>query len=57
MDFQSRGRGRSVNLLAFLLQSLKADQCDFLGGNCSGTGFFQKIDSILVLLLKGNSKQ
>ena len=57
MDFWLRGMGRNMNLSAFLLLSLKAERCDFLGKNCSGAGAFQKIDSTLVLLLKRNSKR
>ena len=38
MDFPSEGTRRSVNLSTFMLQSLKAERCDFLGENCSGDG-------------------
>ena len=33
---------KSMNLSTFLLQSLKAERCDFLGENCSGAGAFSK---------------
>ena len=42
MDFRSEGTRRSVNLLTFILQSLKAEQCDFLGENRSGAGAVDK---------------
>ena len=53
MDFRSEGTRRRVNLLAFLLRVLKAEQCSFLGENRSGSGAVQAIDPILVLLLRG----
>ena len=58
MDFRLEGMRRSVNLSTFLLQKLKAEQCDFLGENFSGAGVVQNMDSALVLLLLGtvNSK-
>lgn len=58
MDFLLKGMRRSVKLSAFLLQDLKAEQCNFLGENHSSAGANQKIDSTHVLLLKGtvNSK-
>ena len=36
MDFRSKDMKRSMNLLTFLLRSLKAERCDFLGENHSG---------------------
>ena len=47
-----------MNLSAFLQQVLKAEQCNFLGENQSGTGANQKIYSTHVPLLRGtvNSK-
>jgi len=53
MDFQWEGTRRSVNLPAFLLPSLKAERCDFLGKNRSGARAFQNNLSTLVLLLLG----
>ena len=53
MDFLSKGTRRSVNLSAFLQQVLKAEQCNFLGENQSGTGANQKIYSTHVPLLRG----
>ena len=43
MDFQSEGMTRNMNLLTFLLQSLKVEPCDFLGKNHSGTGALQSM--------------
>ena len=42
MDFRSDGTRRSVKLSTFLLQSLKAERCDFLGKNRSGAGALSK---------------
>ena len=42
-----------MNLSAFLLRVLKAEQCGFLEENRSGSGAVQTIDYILVLLLRG----
>jgi len=53
MDFQWEGTRRSVNLSAFLLPSLKAERCDFLGKNRSGARAFQNNLFTLVLLLLG----
>ena len=48
------GTGKSVlNLSTFLLRSLKAERCDFLGENHSGAGALSKRDSALVFLLLG----
>ena len=48
------GTGKSVqNLSTFLLRSLKAERCDFLGENHSGAEALSKRDSALVFLLLG----
>ena len=38
MDFRLEGTRRIVNLLTFMLRSLKAERCDFGGKNRSGAG-------------------
>ena len=38
MDSRSEGTKRSVNVSTLILRSLKAERCDFLGVNRSGTG-------------------
>ena len=53
MDFRWDGTRRSVNLSTCLLQSLKEEQWDLLGEDCSGAGVLQDMDSTLVLLLLG----
>ena len=40
--FGSEGSRRSANLSTFLLRSLKADQCNFLGESRSGAGALSK---------------
>ena len=42
MDFRLEGARRIVNLLTFMLRSLKAERCDFGGGNCSRAGTLSK---------------
>ena len=42
MDFQLEGTRRIVNLLTFMLRSLKAERCDFGGKNRSGAGTLSK---------------
>ena len=46
-----RYKVRSMNLSTFLLRSLKAEQCNFLGENGAGAGALSNKDSSLVLLL------
>ena len=41
MDFRLEGTRRIVNLLTLMLQSLKAERCDF-GGNRPGAGTLSK---------------
>ena len=41
-DFRLEGTRRNVNLLTFLLRSLRAERCDFWGENRSGTGALSK---------------
>ena len=43
MDFRSGGTKRSANISPFLLRSLKAERCDFLGENCSIARSFKKL--------------
>ena len=57
MDFLSKGTRRSVNLSAFLQQVLKAEQCNFLGENQSGTGANPKNLFHPCPSVKRNSKQ
>jgi len=38
MDFRLEGTRRNVNLLTFMLQSLKVEQCGFEGKNRPGAG-------------------
>ena len=42
MDFRLEGTRRIVNLLTFMLRSLKAERCDFGGKNRSGAGTLSK---------------
>ena len=42
MDFRLEGTRRIVNLLTFMLRSLKAKRCDFGGKNRPGAGTFSK---------------
>ena len=42
MDFRLEGTRRKVNLSTFLLRGLRAERCDFGGGNRSGTGALSK---------------
>ena len=56
MDFRLEGTRRNVNLLTFMLRSLKAERCDLGGGGLGGLIApalepFQNKDSSLVLLL------
>ena len=53
MDFRLEGTRRIVNLLNFMLRSLKAEQCDFGGKIAPALEPFQNKDSSLVLLLYG----
>ena len=51
MDFRLEGTRRIVNLLTFMLRSLKAERCDFGGKNRPGAGTLQNKVFTLVLLL------
>ena len=51
MDFRLKGTRRIVDLLAFMLRSLKAERCDFGGKNRLGAGKLSKQVSTLVSLL------
>ena len=42
MDFRLEGARRIVNLLTFMLRSLKAERCNFGGKNRSGAGTLSK---------------
>ena len=42
MDFRLEGSRRIVNLLTFMLRSLKAERCNFGGKNCPGAGTLSK---------------
>ena len=42
MDFQLEGSRRIVNLLTFMLRSLKAERCNFGGKNRPGAGTLSK---------------
>ena len=57
MDFQSEGTTRSVNLSNFLLQSLKAERCDFLGEHWSGAGALSKQGFLPCPSILRNSKE
>ena len=51
MDFRLKGTRRIVDLLTFMLRSLKAERCDFGGKNRPGAGTLSKQVSTLVSLL------
>ena len=51
MDFRLEGTRRNVNLLTFMLRSLKAERCDILGKNRPALEPFQNKVSSLVFLL------
>ena len=53
MDFRLKGTRRIaiVDLLTFMLRSLKAERCDFGGKNRPGAGTLSKQVSTLVALL------
>ena len=53
MDFRLEGTRRIVNLLTFMLRSLKAERCDFGGKTAPALEPFLNKDSSLVLLLYG----
>ena len=55
MDFRLEGTRRIVNLLIFMLRSLKAEQCDFGGKIAPALEPFQDKVSSLVLLLQNQS--
>ena len=42
MDFRLEGKRRIVNLLTFMLRSLKVERCDFGGKNCPGAETLSK---------------
>jgi len=52
MDFQLEGTRRNMNLLTFMLRSLKAERCDFggknrrSGGTLSKQGFLPRLSII-----------
>ena len=52
MDFRLEGTRRIVNLLTFMLRSLKAERCDFGGKIAPALEPFENKDSSLVLLLE-----
>ena len=57
MDFRSGGTKRSANISPFLLRSLKAEGCDFLGENCSSARSFKKIDSTHMVVVVKKEKR
>ena len=57
MVFRSEGTRGSVNLSTFLLQSLKAEQCDFRGKNRSGAGALSKQGLVPCPSVIGNRKR
>ena len=57
MDFRLEGTTRIVNLLTFMLRSLKGERCDFGGENRSGAGTLSKQGFLPCSSIKWNSQR